>query len=74
MTFSKKIKTLDNKIEKNKTQYYLGRDKLLLFQLYHKEMLVNMIILTEEDVLPEKRPLGKLLKSKDVNIHHYVVS
>ena len=49
-------------------------DKLLLFQLYHKEMLVNMIILTEEDVLPEKRPLGKLLKSKDVNIHHYVVS
>ena len=33
-----------------------------------------MIILTEEDVLPEKRPLGKLLKSKDVNIHHYVVS
>lgn len=25
MTFSKKIKTLDNKIEKNKTQYYLGR-------------------------------------------------
>ena len=37
-------------------------------------MLVNMIILTEEDVLPEKRPLGKLLKSKDVNIHHYVVS
>ena len=40
MRISEKIKTINNKIEQNKARYDL--DKLLRFQLYHYEMLVNM--------------------------------
>ena len=41
MTFSNKIKTIDDKIEQNKAHYNLGRQatKILTF---HHEMLVNM--------------------------------
>ena len=38
MSVSEKIKGINNKIEQNKGQI----DKLLIFQLYHQEMLVNM--------------------------------
>ena len=40
MTISEKIKTVNYKIEQNKSQYYLD-DKLLRIQLYHQEMLVK---------------------------------
>ena len=41
ITFSQKIKTIDNKIEQNKAQYNLRRQMLIIW-LYHQEMLVNM--------------------------------
>ena len=41
MSISEKIKVIYNKVEQNKAQYNLD-DKLLRFQLYHQEMLVDM--------------------------------
>ena len=41
MTVSKKIKTINNKIEQNKAQYDLDRQTAKI-QLYHQEVLVNM--------------------------------
>ena len=41
MTVREKIKTSDSKIQENKAQYELD-DKLLRFQLYHQEMLIDM--------------------------------
>ena len=41
MPVSEKIKSADNKIDQNKTQYDLD-DKLVRYQLYHQEILVDM--------------------------------
>ena len=42
ISISEKIKAINNKIAQNKAQHNLDR-KLLRFQLYRQEMLVNMI-------------------------------
>ena len=41
MTLSEKIKTIDSKIEKNKTQYNLGTETVKISILY-QEILGNM--------------------------------
>ena len=41
MPVSEKIKSADNKIDQNKTQYDLD-DKLVRYQLYHQKILVDM--------------------------------
>ena len=41
MTISEKIKTINNKIEQNKTHYDLDR-QIAKISAYHQEMLVNM--------------------------------
>ena len=45
MTFSDKIKTIDNKFERKKAQYHLWIDKLLRFQLYYQQILVSLSFL-----------------------------
>ena len=60
MTVGEKIKTTDNKIEQNKTQFYLDR-KLLRFQLY---IIRKHEFLTSKDVLPKKHLLGKTTTTK----------
>ena len=60
MTVGEKIKTTDNKIEQNKTQFYLDR-KLLRFQLY---IIRKHEFLTSKDVLPKKHLLEKTTTTK----------
>ena len=56
MTISEKIKTTDNKIEQNKSQYNLDRqiDKISVLSSGN---VGRYEFLTGEDVLPEKRLL-----------------
>ena len=42
MTACKQIKTTDNKIEEKKKLNMIQNYKLLEFQIYHQELLVNM--------------------------------
>ena len=63
MTVSEKIKTINNKIEKNKTQYNLGLKK------FRFEKVGKYKFLTVEDIEPGKNLLKKLLKLKDFDIH-----
>ena len=66
MTVSDKIKTIDNKIEENKTQYDLDRQAANISALSLGS--VNRYeFLTGKDVLREKDMLEKLLQSKDLN-------
>ena len=37
MTVGEKIKTIDNKIEQNKTQFYLGRKTTAISVVYNQE-------------------------------------
>ena len=59
MTFSKKIKTIDYKIEQNKAQYNLYKQaaKISVLSL---ENVGNCEFLTGEGVLPEKGLLEKI--------------
>ena len=58
MNFSKKIKTIDNKIEQNKAQYYSDRqtDKISVLSSVN---VGKYEFLTGADVLPEKELLEK---------------
>ena len=62
MTFSKKIKTVDNKIEKNKAQYNLDKQTAKLLALSSGSVGKNEF-LKSEDILPKKELL-------DLNILH----
>ena len=42
MTVREKIKTIDNKMELNKTHFNIDIKKTLRFLLYHQEILANM--------------------------------
>ena len=58
MTFSQKIKTIGNKIEQNKAQYDLDRQKANISALSSKDV-DKYEPLTGEDVLSEKDLLEK---------------
>ena len=59
----KNFKTIDNKIDQNRAQYYLDR-QIPRIRLYHQEMLVNMNFWTNEDVLLGKDLLEKATAMK----------
>ena len=69
MTVSVKMRTIDNKIGQNKTQYNLDRQTVKISALSAAK-LGKYEFLMGEDVLPEKYLLEKPLQSKDLNIHH----
>ena len=58
MTISKQIKTIDNKIEKNKAQYNLDKQTLNVSALSSGND-TKYKLLTGKDVLPEKYVLEK---------------
>ena len=61
MTITENIKTIDNKIQQNKSQYRLEKQaaKISALPLVN---ISNYDFLTDKDVLPEKYLLGKLLQ------------
>ena len=73
MSISDKIKTIDNKTKQNKTQYNLDWETANISAL-SSENVGKYDVLTGIGVLPEKDLLEKVLKSKDLQIHHEVVS
>ena len=54
MNISKKIKTIDNKINQNKAQYNLDRETAKIYSLSSGNVS-KYEFLTGEDVLPEKK-------------------
>ena len=58
MSISKKIKTIDNKINQNKAQYNLDRETAKIYSLSSGNVS-KYEFLTGEDVLPEKKPARK---------------
>ena len=60
-----KIKTIDNKIEKNKAQYNLDRQIATVLVLSSRNV-TKYEFLTGKDVLQKK----KTATIKDLNIHH----
>ena len=60
MTVGEKIKTIDNKIEQNKTQFYLDRKTAAISVVYNQEHE----FLTSKDVLPKKHLLEKTTTTK----------
>ena len=63
MSISEKIKTINNKIEKNKTQYKLGRQTAKMSALSSGNVS-KYEFLTGKDVLPEKDLLEKAATKK----------
>ena len=63
MTFSEKIKTIDNKIEPNKAQYDLDKQTATISAL-SSEIIRKYKFLTGKDVLPEKELLVKAVTMK----------
>ena len=63
MTFSGKIKTIDNKNEQNKAQYHLDSQTAKVSALPSGNVS-KYEFLADEDVLPEKRILEKPTKMK----------
>ena len=60
MTVSEKIRTIDDKIEQNKAQYFLDRQIFrLIFRLHHQKMLVNMNFKQVKMFYQKKRLLEK---------------
>ena len=68
MTISEKTKTINNKIEQNKAQYYLDR-KTAKISVLSSENISKFEFLIGKDVLPKKICLKKLQQWKDFNIH-----
>ena len=69
MTVSEKIKTVDGKIEIKKLNT-IETDKLLKFQAYHQEMLVNMNFWQVKKFYQRKYNYKKPLQSKNLNTRH----
>ena len=69
MTFSEKLKTINNIIEQNRAQYDLDWQtaKILALSSWN---VGKYEFLTGEDVLPEKELLEKAATIKRLNIHH----
>ena len=69
MTFSEKLKTINNIIEQNRAQYDLDWQtaKILALSSWN---VCKYEFLTGEDVLPEKELLEKAATIKRLNIHH----
>ena len=61
MSISKKIKTIDNKINQNKAQYNLDRETAKIYSLSSGNVS-KYEFLTGEDVLPEKKNLLEKLR------------
>ena len=58
MTFSEKIKTIDNKIKQKKAQYNLDRQTAKISTLSSGKV-VKWVFLAGQDILPVKRLLEK---------------
>ena len=63
MSISEKIKTINDKIEQNKSQYSLDKQTAKISALLSGNV-TKYEFLTSEDVLPEKGLLGKAAKMK----------
>ena len=63
MSFSEKIKAINNKTEQNKGQYDLGRQTVKIFALPSGNVS-KYELLTGQDVLPEKHLLEKAATMK----------
>ena len=63
MTVSEKIKTSNNRIKQNKTQYNLNRQTAKISAL-SSENIDKYEFLKDENILPEKQPLEKAAKMK----------
>ena len=61
MTITENIKTIDNKIQRNKSQYRLEKQAAKISALPSAN-ISNYDFLTDKVVLPEKYLLGKLLQ------------
>ena len=61
MTITENIKTIDNKIQRNKSQYRLEKQAAKILALPSVN-ISNYDFLTDKVVLPEKYLLGKLLQ------------
>ena len=61
MTITENIKTIDNKIQRNKSQYRLEKQAAKISALPSVN-ISNYDFLTDKVVLPEKYLLGKLLQ------------
>ena len=69
MTFSEKLKTINNIIEQNRAQYDLDWQTAKILALSSGNV-GKYEFLTGEDVLPEKELLEKAATIKRLNIHH----
>ena len=69
MTFSEKIKTINNIIDQNRAQYDWDRQTAKILALSSGNV-GKYEFLTGEDVLPEKQLLEKAATIKRLNIHH----
>ena len=69
MTFSDKIKTIDDKIKQSKDQYYSDRKTTKIFALSSGNVS-KYEFYTAEDVLPEKILLEIKLQSKHLYTYH----
>ena len=65
MTVNVKIKTVDNKIEQNKTQYNLDRQAAKILALSSRN-IGKYEFLTDEDILREKELLQKVATNKNL--------
>ena len=65
MTIAEKIKTIDNKIEQNQTQYDLDRQTVKIFALLSGNVS-NYEFLTGKATLPMKDLLKKAAKMKKI--------